>query len=658
MEINNSIIDLDKYVQISKSGDVYKVREKSTNEIYEANPILMDDPNDDQEKRQILKHLSLLQTLDNPAIIKFCGFSLTGFDGNIFPLLFTKYMDNGSLKTLFQSLREGSPPKEWNNTKMIINIIGIALGMKYLHKDRNFIHNNLNPSNILLDSEYYPKITGIQQYSHKISPERFLMNFADNIVYCSPELFNDDADFSNKPDIFSFSMILYEFYTKSVPIVKGNTKFQVGKNISRGMRPDTSKLEDHPIEDLIEKCWAQDPDDRPDFEEIVSLFIDNKNLWPDDVNEDEVQSYLEKFGLSLPNRKDIKNQLESLKQKYEAKLKEQAEKFKKKIKQHKQKEEEQENKIKELQDQVKDLQSKKEEKSQNNNSNISLTILDEETIQSLEKVEEIGFGGGGKVFKVKKPETYALKEMKIQNSTTENLKNFLNEYEIMNMLKHPNILKTYGILLNSEKIPPSILLEYCSMNLDTAILNHQLSNEQIAIAIYQIAEGMKYVHFKNIIHRDLKPTNILIAFDGSLKICDFGISKLMSVEEQSMTRGVGTQKYMAPEIINEEENYDQKVDVYSFGVLVYFILSGGEIPKIKMFDILKGKKADIPDNFTDLSKNLISRCWNFKSKERPSFKEIVDLLDENQYKVIELKNSELKFVKAFVKAHKEKLPIY
>ena len=62
-----------------------------------------------------------------------------------------------------------------------------------------------------------------------------------------------------------------------------------------------------------------------------------------------------------------------------------------------------------------------------------------------------------------------------------------------------------------------------------------LSNEKIVLSIYQIAEGMKYIHYKKIIYRDLKPTNILIATDGTIKIADFGVAKLMSAEEQAKT---------------------------------------------------------------------------------------------------------------------------
>ena len=285
-------------------------------------------------------------------------------------------------------------------------------------------------------------------------------------------------------------------------------------------------------------------------------------------------------------------------------------------------------------------------------------ILDEQEIKNLEKIEELGSGGGGKVYKVIKKKLYALKEMNAKNSNTEKLQQFVNEYEIMNMLDHANILKAYGIFLSNERIPPSILLEYCPLNLLKAIEDKMFSNEELVKIIYQIAEGMRYIHFKKVIHRDLKPTNILIMSDGTVKICDFGISKLMTIEEQTMTRGLGSQKFMAPEIINEEDYYDEKVDVYSFGVLVFFIMTGGLMPKIKIFDIPKGKKAEIPSSFTEFAKKLINDCWNFEAKDRPSFNDIVNDLDKNHYNLFKLNKSEVRNIESFVEQHKRKLPKY
>lgn len=286
-----------------------------------------------------------------------------------------------------------------------------------------------------------------------------------------------------------------------------------------------------------------------------------------------------------------------------------------------------------------------------------IEILDSTDIQNLEKIEQIGFGGSGKVTKVSKKQLYALKEMNIQSSSIEKFRYFMNEYEIMNMLDHPNILKTYGFFLSDEKLPPSILLEYCPMNLEKAVKEKILTKVQIVFYIYQIAEGMKYIHSQKVIHRDLKPSNILISKDGMIKICDFGISRLMTAEEQSLTHGIGTQKYMAPEIINEEP-YDEKVDVYSFGVLVYFIISGGELPNIKIRDVCLGKSADIPSSFPTLAQQLIEACWIYDTNMRPSFESICDILEQNNFDLISLTKSQADEVSILISKYKSQIPIY
>ena len=108
-----------------------------------------------------------------------------------------------------------------------------------------------------------------------------------------------------------------------------------------------------------------------------------------------------------------------------------------------------------------------------------------------------------------------------------------------------NIVKTFGLFLHEHE-PASIVLEFCPTNVEAFVSEGKVSGVDLVFAIYQIVEGMKYVHFRRVIHRDLKPTNILIGTDGLIKIRDFGISKLMTTEQQTMTVGVGTLPYIAP----------------------------------------------------------------------------------------------------------------
>lgn len=152
-----------------------------------------------------------------------------------------------------------------------------------------------------MDSELYPKITGIQIYNHEFDIRNAIQS---EIICYSPQLIQGGDPFSNNPSVFAFSMILYEFYTGNKPTVKGRFPSQICRQIYNGYRPDTSEIKSKPIKDLIEECWNNNPNLRPGFDEIVSLFIENKNLWPDEVDEGEVQEYLKKFDLSLLNSKN------------------------------------------------------------------------------------------------------------------------------------------------------------------------------------------------------------------------------------------------------------------------------------------------------------------------------------------------------------------
>ncbi|KAK8871759.1 copper transport protein ctr1 [Tritrichomonas musculus] len=287
----------------------------------------------------------------------------------------------------------------------------------------------------------------------------------------------------------------------------------------------------------------------------------------------------------------------------------------------------------------------------------SITILDSDAVRSLRIVREINVGGSGKVVEVVKEVQYALKIMNAGDSSVKSQRSFLKEYELINMLGHPNIIKTYGIYLSDATTPPSILLEFCPTDLNKLIKSGKLTNTLVIIYIYQITEAMRYVHFKGVVHRDLKPTNILISKDGLIRVSDFGIAKLMSTEEQSTTLGAGTQKFMAPEILKEED-YNEKADVYSFGVILFFILSGGKMPKINIIDVGTGRKAEIPSSFTQFAKNLINSCWNFKPDDRPSFKTIIDEMVKNKFALLELNSSELNEVQDFVKEHQKRIPHY
>jgi serine/threonine protein kinase len=101
---------------------------------------------------------------------------------------------------------------------------------------------------------------------------------------------------------------------------------------------------------------------------------------------------------------------------------------------------------------------------------------------------------------------------------------------------------------------------------------------------------------------------------------------------------VGTPLYMAPEVASG--HYDSKADVYSFGLILYEIVSGtgvfsDDAKKLQLFyDMVKGKRPDIPENVIPFTRKLIERCWSESPTERPSFSEIWKSLQEVKFKII------------------------
>ena len=160
----------------------------------------------------------------------------------------------------------------------------------------------------------------------------------------------------------------------------------------------------------------------------------------------------------------------------------------------------------------------------------------------------------------------------------------------------------------------------------------------------QIARGCAFLHAQNppIVHRDLKCANVLISNDLTAKITDFGESRALSEHDEATLTTVGTPYFMAPEVFSGEGSgkdlYNKLVDVYSYGVMLLEIFLDGEIrkafknvgPMIIMHRVGKGWRPglkevrDVDEGLAD----IIQRCWDQDPEMRPSFEEIVRILDK------------------------------
>ena len=153
----------------------------------------------------------------------------------------------------------------------------------------------------------------------------------------------------------------------------------------------------------------------------------------------------------------------------------------------------------------------------------------------------------------------------------------LKSAEMLSMVK----MTSYNIQekeasLEFEFIPGGTLADWLAPK-----LRQHLTPTKIHIILYGIARALEFLHKKEIVHRDVKPQNVLLTHACEPKLCDFGFARFLPEDRQRLSR-CGTQGFIAPEILASKEEdlqYDTSVDVYSFGMLIYNVVTGNAPPK-------------------------------------------------------------------------------
>ncbi|XP_014209041.1 mitogen-activated protein kinase kinase kinase 12 isoform X2 [Copidosoma floridanum] len=236
----------------------------------------------------------------------------------------------------------------------------------------------------------------------------------------------------------------------------------------------------------------------------------------------------------------------------------------------------------------------------------------------ISELKWLGSGAQGAVFSGKlKKEIVAVKKVREPSET--NIKH-------LRKLNHPNIVQFKGVCTQAPCY--CIIMEFCPSGplYDWLRVNKSVPPSRLSSWSRQIAAGMKYLHDHKIIHRDLKSPNVLIGREEIVKISDFGTSREWNEKSARMTFA-GTVAWMAPEIIRNEP-CSEKVDIWSYGVVLWELLSG-EIPykDVDSSAIMYGVgnnslRLPIPKTCPDGYKLLVEQCWASKPRNRPSFKQI------------------------------------
>ncbi len=230
--------------------------------------------------------------------------------------------------------------------------------------------------------------------------------------------------------------------------------------------------------------------------------------------------------------------------------------------------------------------------------------------------------------------------------------NTREEASLLAGLSHPNILPLFCYATGDDCC--SLVMELMDEDLHS-LMTRRLGNEETLDAPFklleavdimlQVAEGMNYLHQNRVLHRDLKSMNILVKYNDDrhvyAKVADFGLSKIkeLSCTYSNLPMDLGSTRWMAPELFpdldhngcssspSESLKYHFKVDVYSFGMVCYEILTGC-VPffNFKLTDLRKrikdGLRPDMPEQCPKQLSNLVKACYHRDPKERLSFPDI------------------------------------
>ncbi|XP_031479354.1 uncharacterized protein LOC116250101 isoform X2 [Nymphaea colorata] len=264
----------------------------------------------------------------------------------------------------------------------------------------------------------------------------------------------------------------------------------------------------------------------------------------------------------------------------------------------------------------------------------------------LEELRELGSGTFGTVYHGKwRGSDVAIKRINdrcFSGKPSEQQRmrtDFWNEACKLSDLHHPNVVAFYGVVLDGPGGTVATVTEYMvNGSLRQALHKNNRIRERrnrIYIAM-DVAFGMEYLHGKNIVHFDLKSDNLLVNLrDPQRPICKVGDLGLSKVKRQTLISGGvrGTLPWMAPELLNGSSTLvSEKVDVFSFGIVMWELLTGEEPYADLHYGAIIGGivgnrlRPQVPDHCDSDWKSLMEKCWSTDPSDRPSFTEIASTL--------------------------------
>ncbi|QCD91636.1 Protein kinase [Vigna unguiculata] len=203
--------------------------------------------------------------------------------------------------------------------------------------------------------------------------------------------------------------------------------------------------------------------------------------------------------------------------------------------------------------------------------------------------------------------------------------------DIMKRLRHPNVLLFMGAVYSQERLaivtellPRGSLFKNLHRNKQTLDIRRRL---RMAL---DVARGMNYLHHRNppIVHRDLKSSNLLVDKNWTVKVGDFGLSRLKDATLLNTKSGRGTPQWMAPEVLRNEPS-NEKSDVFSFGVILWELMTQSipwkNLNSLQVVGVVGfiDRRLDLPEDLDPHVASIIHDCWRSDPDRRPSFEELI-----------------------------------
>ena len=230
-------------------------------------------------------------------------------------------------------------------------------------------------------------------------------------------------------------------------------------------------------------------------------------------------------------------------------------------------------------------------------------------VGAYELIEQIGSGGMGEVYRaVRADDEYqkqvAIKLVRVGQDSAFVVQRFRVERQILAALDHPNIARLLDGGTTGEGLPYFVMELIDGEPIDRYCASRALDVAARLRLFLQVCGAVQYAHQRLTVHRDLKPTNILVSTDGSPKLLDFGIAKILAAQPQARSDAESKTEFrmMTPRYASPEQRGGQPIttasDVYSLGIVLYELLTGGKLADVSVKASTSGSVAVLLPRFT------------------------------------------------------------